>query len=472
MFHGVNSEYAHAFLRSALTLESADADLGSVISWMAELNRDTYSEITRIPFEELRDWAYHDDSGSIEHTSGKFFTIDGYHVESSFGENRSWEQPLINQAEVGYLGFLVKEFNGVLHFLVQAKIEPGNSNVFQLSPTLQATRSNYTQIHKGRAPHYLEFFKNAKPSQILLDQLQSEQGSRFLAKRNRNIIIKVDGPVEVHKNFRWLTLGQLKVLMGYDNLINMDSRTVISGIHFGTGQGCEDLISNADDKCMKFLQSALQQEVGVNTYEEVLSRLTHLKSTQDVSLKKVSLTDLDQWTFGEMSISHDAGAYFKVIAVDVKIEGREVQSWTQPMVEPSQPGLCAFICKEIKGTLHFIVQLKMECGNHDVFEFAPTVQSLEGHDSNGIAIDQNPFEEYVLNATPEQILYDAVQAEEGGRFYRDDNRNCIVMAREDLDEELPENFVWMTLNQICGLSRANNIFNIQARSLIAALRFA
>jgi len=471
MFHGVNSEYARAFLRSSLALESGHSDLESVVGWLAELNRNTHSKITKIPFSELRAWSYNPASGSIEHDSGKFFSIDGYRIESSWGKLRSWDQPLINQAEVGYLGFIVKEFDGILHFLVQAKIEPGNSNVFQLSPTLQATRSNYTQIHKGRAPLYLEYFQNAKPAQILLDQLQSEQGSRFLAKRNRNIIIKVDTPVEEHENFRWLTLGQLKVLMGFDNLINMDSRTVVSGIHFGAKGASHELDISGKDISSELVDSALQVDGAVNGYEEIVSRLTHLKSTQDLILKRIPLDFLNGWTFGDSTIEHDAGAYFKVIAVDVNIEGREVQAWTQPMIEPAQPGLCAFICKKINGVMHFAVQLKLECGNHDVFEFAPSVQSLEGHDANGKPIDHNPFEAYVREAKPEQFLYDALQAEEGGRFYRDDNRNCIVQADDDFSESLPDNFMWMTLHQIYGFLRASNVFNIQARSLIAAIRF-
>ena len=74
---------------------------------------------------------------------------------------------------------------------MQAKIEPGNVNNVQLSPTLQATKSNYTRAHQGKSPAYLEYFVNATPYQILLDQLQSEQGARFLRKRNRNIILVI-----------------------------------------------------------------------------------------------------------------------------------------------------------------------------------------------------------------------------------------------------------------------------------------
>lgn len=124
---------------------------------------------------------------------------------------------------------------------MQAKIEPGNVNCVQISPTLQATKSNYSQIHKGKQPLYLDYFVNASPDQIILDQLQSEQGARFLRKRNRNIIIKVEEDVEEHDDFRWMTLGQIKELMRYDNMVNMDTRTVLSGLKIS------DYLSLADD---------------------------------------------------------------------------------------------------------------------------------------------------------------------------------------------------------------------------------
>ena len=36
----------------------------------------------------------------------------------------SWDQPVINQKEIGYLGCITKEIKGVLYFPLQAKVEP------------------------------------------------------------------------------------------------------------------------------------------------------------------------------------------------------------------------------------------------------------------------------------------------------------------------------------------------------------
>jgi dTDP-4-dehydro-6-deoxy-alpha-D-glucopyranose 2,3-dehydratase len=205
-----------------------------ILGWMKSQNEEVVSNIMQIPISELRGWSYRDDR--IRHNSGKFFSIDGIHIKTNYRNTPEWDQPIINQPEIGFLGFIVKKFNGVLHFLLQAKIEPGNLNIVQLSPTLQATRSNYTRVHGGKAPTYLEYFNGEKDVLILVDQLQSEQGARFLHKRNRNIIVEVgeDEELEVKEGYIWASLGQIKELLRYPNVVNMDSRTVISCINFGS----------------------------------------------------------------------------------------------------------------------------------------------------------------------------------------------------------------------------------------------
>jgi dTDP-4-dehydro-6-deoxy-alpha-D-glucopyranose 2,3-dehydratase len=465
------------FLKSAFHSNGLFYSVPQVIEWIANQNKQVNVSVKRTFIDNLKDWVYNRDKGIIQHSSGKFFSIEGISVKTNWGDVPTWEQPIINQPEIGYLGFITKEFDGVLYFLLQAKIEPGNVNFVQLSPTLQATRSNYTQVHKGKKPLYLEFFQNAKPDQILLDQLQSEQGARFLRKRNRNIIIKIDENIPVYDNFIWLTLAQLKCLMQYDNLVNMDTRTVISGISYGNYDvGVINLISflqidlKKDKIKNSFLQSALSNQRALHSIEEIITFLTRLKSLYDLDIAKVSLSNMKNWIFGDSEIHHAENKYFKVIGVNVEISNREVIKWSQPMVEPAQEGICAFVCKEIRGILHFAVQAKLECGNHDIIEFAPTVQCLTGN-YRQTKEGALPFLDYVLKAKPEQIVFDTLQSEEGGRFFREQNRNIIVLAGEEIPEELPDNYIWMTLNQLYTFLNFNNYLNIQARSLIAAISF-
>ena len=224
-------------LLSAIVPESPAFSMAEFDSWLDECNEAAVFRVERVPLSRLSGWAL--DSGkALRHESGKFFSVEGIHVHITGGSSdHTWDQPIINQPEMGILGILVQKRNGVLHFLLQGKIEPGNVNGVQLSPTVQATRSNYTQVHGGRLPAYLDWFLDPSRCTVLVDQLQTEQGARFLKKRNRNMILVVpdDEPVELLSNFCWLTLGQIKTLMERDNIVNMDTRTVLSCIQLAEG---------------------------------------------------------------------------------------------------------------------------------------------------------------------------------------------------------------------------------------------
>jgi oxidase EvaA len=469
-----------AFLKSALTTENDLMPSERFIQWMKEKNEAVHVEIHTIPFTEMRNWHFDDPTGNLVHDSGRFFSIEGIRVRTNWGKVPEWEQPIINQPEVGFLGIITRKVNGILLFLMQAKIEPGNLNVVQLSPTLQATRSNYSQVHGGRRPLYLEYFNGERPVTVLLDQLQSEQGARFLKKRNRNVIVEIPETeaLEMHDNFCWLTLGQIKSLLQHDNLINMDTRTVISGIPFGEYPPdvldfYETLNFSAGNKPRQtgLLLSMLERDRHLHNIEQVISWITRKKALYDLEVERIPLREVKKWIIDKEEIYHEDRKYFSVIGVNVEIGNREVQSWDQPLIRASQEGIIAFIIKKINGVFHFLVQAKLEAGNFDIVELAPTVQCLTGNYRQGYNEYDVKFLEEVLTARPGQIWYDTHQSEEGGRFFQEQNRNMIIEAADDFPMEIPDDYMWITLNQMKTFIRFNNYLNIAARSLIAAIRF-
>jgi len=472
-----NSVIEIEFFRSALAADSGIASMADILAWILSKNENSKTHLRQIPLDQMRGWRIDQKTGSVVHDSGKFFSIEGIKVETNWTNLTSWEQPIINQPEIGYLGILAQKRNGVLHFLMQGKIEPGNLNIVQISPTLQATKSNYTQVHKGTKPSFLEYFNGEKKVSVLLDQLQSEQGARFLRKRNRNIIVEVveSEQLEIPDNFIWITLGQLKRLIRQDNLVNMDTRTVISGIPFGSyGTGTLAFFSALSksqrmNECL--LTSALNSEIYLNDFSRITSWMTGLKSRYDLTVTSTPLKSMTEWGFDGNSIHHREDKYFSVIGVKVEIAGREVVSWDQPMIKPSQEGIIAFIVKSINGVYHFLVQAKLEAGNFDVIELAPTVQCLTGNYRTGFNEYSVPFINDVLQARSENIWYSAMQSEEGGRFFQEQNRNMIVEVGNDFSIHVPEKYCWMTLNQLSTFIMFNNYLNIAARSLISAVAF-
>jgi oxidase EvaA len=457
------------FIRSALSKGGECFAEGDVMGWFRERQQAHRFRLEQIPFADLVKWGFDPETGNLRHESGRFFSIEGIRVQTNWGLKPEWEQPIINQPEIGFLGFITKKIDGVLHFLVQAKMEPGNINMIQLAPTLQATRSNFTRVHQGKSPPYLEYFTDRSRSRVLMDALQSEQGARFLRKRNRNIIIEVKDDIPVYDDYRWMTLGQLLATMRFDNIVNMDARTVLSGIPYEVDRIASDAELSAAGR--RILQSFERDSSTCHSNEEIISWFTEQKFRYDLDVERMPLKEVRHWERTTDEIRHESGRFFSVIACAVEADSREVFSWTQPLVKAHQQGLIAFVVKEFGGVLHFLVQAKVEPGNFDVVEMAPTVQCITGSYEEARPENRPPFVNDVLNAPSEHVWFDSLQSEEGGRFYREENRNLIVEAWDGFPENIPDNYIWMTARQLKEFIKYNNFVNVQARCLLASLSF-
>jgi oxidase EvaA len=82
-----------------------------------------------------------------------------------------------------------------------------------------------------------------------------------------------------------------------------------------------------------------------------------------------------------------------------------------------------------------------------------------------------PFLDVVLGAAPERIRYEAVHAEEGGRFLNAVSRYLIVDTEDDaVPTEPPPGFRWVTAGQLTALVRHGHYLSVQARTLLACFR--
>ncbi|WP_330335512.1 NDP-hexose 2,3-dehydratase family protein (plasmid) [Streptomyces sp. NBC_00536] len=448
---GVVTSLGRRFTLSAQALDSSVTPNPVFREWFAEQRRTNRYDVRRIPFAELVGWHFEDSTGNLVHDSGRFFSVEGLRVRTEWGgHGASWSQPIINQPEVGILGIVVKEFNGILHCLMQAKMEPGNLDTVQLSPTVQATRSNYTGVHKGASVHYIDYFKPPRVgSRVLFDSLQSEQGSWFLRKRNRNMVVEALGDVPAHEDFIWLTLGQIHQLLYQNNVINMDARTVLSLIPTFADEG-----------------------PSLHTTEHVLSRLTEIKATRELVQSSLPLHGVEGWERTDHEIRHAGGHHFSVIAASVSAANREVKRWTQPLLAPAEQGLAAFVVRRIGGVPHLLAQARSEAGVLDVAELGPTVQCQPGR-ALTLPVERQPrYLDMVLSAPKSRLLYDTVQSEEGGRFHHAGNRYALVEVGDEFPVDVPEDFLWVTAGQLAGLLRHSNYLNIEARTLLTSLRAA
>ena len=453
----MNNEISLDLLKSWTTLNGAFS-LEEIFSWIDFVNSTAKVTISETSISKTNFWKYDESRGEIVNAKGSFFSVKGI-------EEGNIQQPILIQNEVGILGIIAKYINGVIHFLMQAKIEPGNINCVQISPTVQATKSNYSLAHGGKMPSYTEYFLSNTNCHVIYNQLQSEQGSRFFKKKNRNIVILVDDEIEVLPNFKWMTLGQIKSLMNIQNLVNMDTRTVISGLPFSI-----ESLSNEDQSKFK---ECLNNNVLFNSLRKndksslCLKKLEDFRSGFLTKARIIPLTDLKEWKIDEYGITHLRNYHFEIKYYDIYIEGREVNNWVQPMVKAS--GIANFVLCEkiINDTLYFLIKIKHEIGCDNVAEFGPSLQIEYGN-----KIDENDFVgKYInecLNDQKHQVR-EILLSEEGGRFYHEENNNYLMLLDDNELTKISDDYIWVTYKTIYEMIKQGGLVNIQLRNLLSLI---
>lgn len=435
-----------------------------ILDWTRKRNTEVKVKINKIPFEDSGYWYYDENEKGIINRDKTFFQIKGLLKRS---DDTEVAQPIIIQNEIGYLGIIAKEIDGILYFLMQAKIEPGNVNKIQISPTIQATKSNFMRAHGGKAPAYLEYFSFKKSYEIIVDQIQSEHSSFFFGKRNRNIIIIVDEDIEVLDSHKWMTLGQIKELMYYDNLVNMDTRTVLSCIPFALRNYTSDELKKLESlfNHKSFYNSMFSGDCG-SSINNIFRYINEFKMHDRSKVSIVDLYALPGWQMVNnefVNLNSDV----KIIYCDIEIAGREVNQWKQPLFETIGQSLFGLIYCIENGSMKFLIQTVSEVGCFDKVEIGPSVQ-LRPNDRRDKDVVTELFSEKMQ--TGEGVLFSGLFSEEGGRFYHAENRNILIKIDKDELPILPQGYFWADFHTLNILVQFNNCLNIQLRNLLSILK--
>lgn len=454
-----------------------------VAAWLAQSQRQATLKTHRVPLASLEHWRIAPESGNIEHEAGRFFTILGTAVRRRDRyEEAEWDQPYVDQAEIGILGILAAEMEGVLHFCLQAKEEPGNINSIQLSPTVQATYSNYRRSHGGKAPPFVEMFLQAQARDILYSRLQTEDGGRFLYKSNRNMILRCN-PASLpalDDHYIWLTLRQIAALLKLDNKINACTRSILAAA-LQTGVVARRILRPALKAC------GLEQELDLTLWPDdpppVLGRaraVTHVrdghawldeqKASTHMHVRNVPLKSLADWRIDQEGyFSHRENRFFRVVGLAVETSGREVARWTQPILENPREGIIGLLVQNIDGHRHLLMQAKAEPGNRPSVQIAPTVQFTPANYLDNLSLEKPFLFDEFLHPRLSRVVPDSRQSEEGARFYREEHLYRILELPEGVSLDPPPNYRWCSLEAIRCLLHAGEQLNSSARSILTCL---
>ncbi|UUY09067.1 NDP-hexose 2,3-dehydratase family protein [Pseudomonas sp. J452] len=428
--------------------------------WLLACQQNSALRVSPITWAECDSW--HLSASAIEHQSGGFFSIRALASTACPGLAAAHAQPMINQPEIGILGFLLRRNGETVEWLLQAKTEPGNQGGTQLAPSVQATESNYKQRHGGAATPYLDIFLNPGPHRVLANVLGSEQGSRFIGKYNRNMSILLQEDIDALpcSNLRWYPSQVLRAFLLKDFILNTDARSSLF---------CGDWSMLAESKePFADTQSEFTRSLA-NSYHHPHSRLattldwlSDLRQGPRPEVREIPLAQLSSWHASEERLAHMTADDFEVRPYRVFTRDREVERWSQPLVMGKRTNQAILYCQEQDGVLHFLLRASWELGFKEAFQLGPSWQS-------DAMAEQAGSVEALLEDERITTLCQIQQSDEGGRFI-----NSICTYRLSLlppAVELPAepHYRWLTLADLHAMRSLQGLLTNEARSLLSML---
>lgn len=401
--------------------------------------------VSKISLGDSAEWI--NDHGVITHRSGRFFQIAGLRYRL---EDHDITQPIIVQQEIGILGFIIHEYK----LLAYAKVEPGNVNAVQLAPTCQATASNLDRVHQGNAPFFgYEFTHNNR--NFLHDSMQSEQGTRFFKKQNRNILLASHSLIAHDDLHQWLDVDAVLELMQYDFMINTDARSTL------VCSPWDKLVNREPFTRVKHSFSAeLRDSLSTITSQNIQNVKNDAKNWR-ASFSPPSLIPLDEladWNFDNSGVISKSGKHFDVFQIRVDVQGREKPAWDQPIISSHGEGYVELIAGRIDQKLHFLFTLQKEPGLYNAVELGPSLTVAPGSD-----MQPSPY----ASSPDAKVILEYKQSDEGGRFFQDVSTYRLI----DIGTAFPPppDGYWLTLAEIRQLLNEGGWFTNEARSVLSLL---
>lgn len=431
-----------------------------VDQWITNFRKTATLNTMLVALDDVNGWQRDAVSGNVNHESGRFFSILGVHVRHRVDRDElEWDQPIIEQPEIGILGILARQINGVLHFCLQAKEEPGNIGRAQLSPTVQATYSNYTGAHGGATPLFLDLFCGTERARILFARLQTEDGGRFLYKSNRNMIVVAenDFPQELPDGFIWLTLRQIIRLMNQDNLVNACCRSILSSMVFAVEQSQEK----------EPLSPLHIRETGLRS---TLQWLDDRRAANHILTRRIGLNDLQEWHIDAKGFfSHREQRFFRIVGLQVSSGTREILRWAQPIIENPAAGIIGLLVRNGADGLELLIQAKAEVGNRSTVQLGPTVQFTQSNYEGSRKLKKPFLYDEFLKPEQYRLLHESRQTEEGARFFREYHLHRILLLPDGMSLDPPADYAWLPLDQVVFLVHLGEQVNSCARSILSCL---
>jgi len=443
--------------------------ISDVRNWQAQSVKDNAFDCVPINFEDSAEWRF--EGGQLRHRTGGWFSVAGIRSEARHPLLNGRQQLIILQRQIAINGFLVQTGAAGVKLLFQGRVEPGNIHGMQLAPTVQSTESNYKRLHGGKATPFVEFFLDPTLGEILFDELQSEEATRYFGKYNRNIMVRLTSPPPAPDGFRWYDMEAIRRFVVYSNVLNTDARSVLASANWDVLAGeARPFTHHPAGSFGAELRASYDAPLQHADALDTLAWLTRLRVRTGLHSQILPIDALENWVIERNRIREvqaDLGfqvRQFKVIAL-----GREVGFWDQPLIDSFGVGRLTLVCQQRAGMLRFLVKASHEIGFLEGVQLGASIFIPPGRtEKNGDAVEQRLLEA-VSDDRKATLLHRCRQSEEGGRFYQDEVDYEMVLLDPSVTLPEPEDYRWLTLSEIRELIAIPGVFSMEFRGVLALL---
>jgi len=214
----------------------------------------------------------------------------------------------------------------------------------------------------------------------------------------------------------------------------------------------------------------LSNSVPQNSLNDLLQWIDDEKANNHIFQRRVGLNTLEKWRFnGDGNLSHFEGKYFRVVGMQVTTHSREVNAWSQPMLDNIGTGIIGLLLKKDNNNLYFLMRARAEVGNRSIVQLGPTVEFNPGNYMHNRKLKMPFLFEEFQNPDKFIKVWENRLSEEGGKFYKEEHLHRILVLPDGLELEIPSVYKWVSYDQVRFFLHMGEYVNSCARSILACL---
>ncbi|MDF1697567.1 MAG: NDP-hexose 2,3-dehydratase family protein [Saprospiraceae bacterium] len=406
------------------TLEALDQKL-------ANLLQSSNFELSRIDFDRQDQWIFK--NGMMSHKSGGYF-----HVTCVKNLEASKEHLFFFQPQSALTGLLLHKENGIIYVLIQARIEPGNTGILQLGPTIQSTPANFLRMHGGKGTSYLNYFYSGQENVLAFNSSNHlDIGKLFFQKSKLLNYAVVDKFIETDHAYLWTPLSVLQEAATKDYYLNTDLRSLLGVFNWDSLMGIHTKIEFNPSNLMQYY---IKHRMAVHCIHQFVP----LEKSESIHMTKDSIY-----------AKEDSNS--EIVLYDVKTLHREVGQWIQPLWKGKEKGSVLLLCRnwDSPKDLDFLLTVKYERGVAGNYNICPTLLEYPNEDKDVVLFNSGA------------IKREFYQSDEGGRFI--DHEYLFRVSEINEDIEIQENQFWVSIGELKTILSLHNMPSIQLRNICSVI---